>query len=685
MKIARVYLKQKNKRLDQSYSYIVSEDLKAGQRVIAPFGKGNRKLEGFIAAITPDTGFYENLKEIEEVLDEEPVLNEAQLKLLNYINQKNFKSFYDNLSYFTSLKKLKKTRLNNSITKQYHLKEKKNVRGTIQKSIIDILDEGDLTYKELKLKEPRVSPKTLDRLIELGILEESIIDEKNTDFENFTFFIEENKKRNPQKFYKRVFDYKELYNEVNSLISFSGQTLILFPDNFSANTFKNLNNFEQDVLLYNTNQKFNKDEIYKKIKNSSFRVIIGSNAALFLPYSNLEKVIVVKPGDEGYNASREIPYNSLEVAEKLAEFNQADFYAIDLADSTISAMKTADKEWDLIESNPEHLDLNIINTTEIVFDAPPVDEEIISPELEASIRESLDNNEKSLLFINRKGYYNNHFCQNCGEPIYCPRCHSVLQSRKAGKEVVCRVCGFESSFPDECPNCAHKTFVNRSFGIEKTLEEVKHKFPEAKIDPYFYGHTPNLKDTDIIVATKSIFYYKNLENVSTVGALLADLDTNYPDFHAAESAVRLYYELFSKYNNARKFLQLKNIKEDVIEAIGGNSLDFYLKQLDSRAALKLPPFNDLYIFTLTADNSKTATKEVRLLQDRIKTRMNKSGVEVLPYYNIREKKGTSQRRFVVKAPKNSGFYNFIDSLYKDGEIEALASNVSIVINPSNIV
>lgn len=684
MKIGKIYLKQKNKRLDRTYDYLIPDNIRPGQRVLVPFGKGNRVLEGFITSVKKDSGFREDLKEIIEVLDKEPILDSHQIQLLLYLHQNNFKRFYDNLGHFTSFVKVKKRKeaFENTV---FHLKNYKKLNGAIQKAVLEALSEDDLSFTELKAVVPKVTKKTIERLEELDLIECVVLEEpKALDIS----FYNEPEHLGQEKFYQRIHGSKELYEEINSLISNTGQTLIIFPDNFSAFLFKSLNKFKQKEVLYNSYLKNNqKQEIFNEVKDGSIRVVIGSNAALFLPYNNLKNVIVVNVGDEAYIATKEIAYNTLECAEKLSEIWDANFYALDIIDSTISSKKVVEKEWRAVEADDfRNLDIEIININEIPFEETPVEEEAISSILETSIRESLEHHEKSILFINRKGYYNNHFCSNCGEPIYCPRCNSVLQSRKSGKEVVCRVCGFEGTFPNQCPSCGNEEFVLRHFGIDKTLEEAEEKFPNAKIDAFFYGHKPNLKDVDIIVATKALMYTEPLENVTTVGALLADLDINFPDYNSSESSVRLYYDLFNRYSDARKFVQthVPN-KQHIFEAIRGNTLDFLYDLSHSRVALRLPPYGDLYIFTLSAENSKIATKESRILHDRINARNKENKFEILPIYSVREKKGYSQRRFIVKADKDSNFKQFIDQMYRDGEIEALQSDVSIIVNPAQIL
>lgn len=81
--------------IDKPYSYKIPEGMpvRAGMRVMVPFGRGNRRCEGFVLQITDDAG--ENLKPIERVLDETPVLDEKQLRLAAFIRERCFCTFYE--------------------------------------------------------------------------------------------------------------------------------------------------------------------------------------------------------------------------------------------------------------------------------------------------------------------------------------------------------------------------------------------------------------------------------------------------------------------------------------------------------------------------------------------------------------------------------------------------------------
>ena len=93
--IAKLAVSAANFAIDKPYSYRIPESmtLRPGQRVIVPFGRGNRRCEGVVLAV--EDGDQENLKAVEQCLDEEPVVSEYLLRLAAFVRERYFCTFYD--------------------------------------------------------------------------------------------------------------------------------------------------------------------------------------------------------------------------------------------------------------------------------------------------------------------------------------------------------------------------------------------------------------------------------------------------------------------------------------------------------------------------------------------------------------------------------------------------------------
>ena len=93
--IAGIAIASATYAMDKPFSYRVPESLtlSLGQRVTVPFGKGNVRTEGIVLSLTQ--GEETGLKDVEGVLEEEPLLTPYQLRLAAFLRERYFCTFYD--------------------------------------------------------------------------------------------------------------------------------------------------------------------------------------------------------------------------------------------------------------------------------------------------------------------------------------------------------------------------------------------------------------------------------------------------------------------------------------------------------------------------------------------------------------------------------------------------------------
>ncbi len=93
--IAKLALSAAVYAIDKPYDYLIPPNmvLRPGQRVIVPFGRGDRTVEAVV--LTVEDGEREELKTVREVLDEQPLLDEKMLRLAAFMRERYFCTFYD--------------------------------------------------------------------------------------------------------------------------------------------------------------------------------------------------------------------------------------------------------------------------------------------------------------------------------------------------------------------------------------------------------------------------------------------------------------------------------------------------------------------------------------------------------------------------------------------------------------
>ena len=93
--IAKIAVSAATFAIDKAYSYAIPEGmtLTPGQRVMLPFGRGNRRCEGVVLSV--EEGAAQGLKAVEQVLDEHSLLSPTMLRLAAFLRERYFCTFYE--------------------------------------------------------------------------------------------------------------------------------------------------------------------------------------------------------------------------------------------------------------------------------------------------------------------------------------------------------------------------------------------------------------------------------------------------------------------------------------------------------------------------------------------------------------------------------------------------------------
>ena len=98
MTIAKIAVAAAVYSIDKPYDYLLPKTLEEkanpGMRVVVPFGKGNRRSEGIILWLE-SLQEQRNLKMVESLLDEEPVMDDRMIRLAAFLRERYFCTMFD--------------------------------------------------------------------------------------------------------------------------------------------------------------------------------------------------------------------------------------------------------------------------------------------------------------------------------------------------------------------------------------------------------------------------------------------------------------------------------------------------------------------------------------------------------------------------------------------------------------
>ncbi len=94
-KAAAVAVENSAFSFDKPFSYLLGdEECSPGCRVLVPFGRGNKCRQGIVLSVTDCDG-KEKLKRISQVIDKTPVLNDEMLRLVEWLKERTFCTYFE--------------------------------------------------------------------------------------------------------------------------------------------------------------------------------------------------------------------------------------------------------------------------------------------------------------------------------------------------------------------------------------------------------------------------------------------------------------------------------------------------------------------------------------------------------------------------------------------------------------
>ena len=227
-------------------------------------------------------------------------------------------------------------------------------------------------------------------------------------------------------------------------------------------------------------------EIWKKqLSHHPYEVILGARSAVFLPFQRLGLVIIDEEHETSFKQQDPSPrYHARSVAIVLARMYGAKTLLGTATPSVESYYNACQGKYGLVTLTSRYKDIQlpeirVVDTKDLqrrkMMTGP------FSPPLIAAVNEALKNGQQVILFQNRRGFAPMIECRTCGWVPKCSNCDVSLTMHKSMNLLTCHYCGYTYRIPAVCPACGGTDLRGRGFGTEKVEEYVGQLFPEARV------------------------------------------------------------------------------------------------------------------------------------------------------------------------------------------------------------
>ena len=728
---AEVIINSEALEIDRPFTYKVPEEfnneIKIGQIVKVPFGKGNKTSEGFILNLKNDDNIKFKTKNIAAILVKAPVIDEDDINLIEFLREKTLCKYIDAFRLLIPVgimkgAKAKKKRV--IVLKNEDLSNIKNPDG--YKKIIEFFktNSGKYTKSEL-INEHSISQYKLNKLIEnevLSIEEESVFRYNdrvyNKDSAKTLTIEQENIIREYINSDDTMFLLKgvtgsgktEVYMKLVERVLLEGKSAIILVPEIALTPqmierFKG--RFGVNVALFHSKlsdgERF--DEWFR-VKEGKAKVIVGARSAIFLPAKNLGLIIIDEEHENTYKSEQNPKYQTKEVAEYLSELKGCKVILGSATPSIETYYRALTGEMKLLELNSrvDNKPMPPMKVIDMRNELKGGNKSLFSRELFIAIQERLKRKEQIILFLNRRGFSTFVSCRSCGYVFKCDECDISMTYHKNGL-LICHYCGKTKREPRECPKCHSKYVKFFGAGTQRVEEEVKKYFNNVRIlrmdvdttrDKHSYERIYNTfknGEADILIGTQMVSKGLDFKNVTLVGILAADMSINIPDYRAAERTFQIITQVAGRAGRGDKqgevLIQTYTPQHYSLQyAVNYDYEGFYEKEFTVRAMMKYPPFGKLLLINGTSKKEELLKNFMHKITMMIKPLVESClDIEILGPIPcmISKVKENYRWQIVIKGEFDSYFSkNIKEILYDENKNVYNDIRISMDINPNNL-
>ncbi len=741
MEYAVVIISIGHRNIDHIFHYGIPNRLrglvKKGMRVIVPFGKGNRLIEGYVTDITDSIDIdAELIKEVSDICEDHPVISAKRIALAEWMKEKYYTTFSSCFRCIVPKRVNEKSfaciQLNSAYENISEAVDKVLKKDTKQKRVLEVLLNGDeIPVSHIKTLLD-VDDGPINALIKKNVLVKKYVQEYRGNFNSALVdktlppkltkeqeiavakicdTIDGNNKK-PVLIHGVTGSGKtEVYiRAIEKVLSQGKEAIVLVPEiSLTQQTVERfVSRFGSRVAV--THSRLSDGERYDqwtRALRKEISVMIGPRSAVFTPFEEPGIIIIDEEHEATYKSDQQSPkYDAREIAEKLSELYGCTVVLGSATPSVASYYKTQTGEYDLIEMNNRvNNTLPVIHITDMRREIAIKNFSVFGTELREAMAQNLQRNEQTILFLNRRGYSTFVSCRKCGYVMSCDNCNVNYTYHKGINRLSCHYCGKSISVPEVCPQCGSKYIKYFGAGTEKIEQEVLRLFPKARVlrmdmdtTKRKNSHQTILEDfrrgkADILIGTQMIAKGLDFPNVTLVGVVAADLSLNIGDYRSAENTYQLVSQVAGRAGRADKegtvYIQTYSPDHYSIQyAARNNYKGFYNEEITFRQNMNYPPFTNIFLVMMTGENEYHIRRTLGCLADIMK-RYNKNNMftRLGPTPAVISKINNIYRwQIIVKCENEDKIRNYVlfclDKLSKQISLDNI--NVGLYLNPSYI-
>ena len=380
---------------------------------------------------------------------------------------------------------------------------------------------------------------------------------------------------------------------------------------------------------------------WRRIRFGQARIVIGARSAVFAPVENLGVIIVDEEHEQSYLSQSFPQYDAREMAISRCKRERAVCVLASATPSIYSYAMARRGDYILLEMPHRILNrpLPEIELVDMRQELRMGNKSMFSRTLKQKLDACIHSGQQAMLFINRRGYASSVNCRKCGETIRCSRCDVSMTYHSFDKTIRCHYCGAIFPVPKVCPSCESTYIKPMGTGTQKVEEELKKLYPGVGIIRMDMDTTTEKNahfelvnqfragKAQILLGTQMIAKGLDFPQVTLVGAVMADMSLNFPDYRAAERTFQLLVQVAGRAGRGEKpgqvVIQSYQPEHYALQAaVKQDYRLFFAQEFDRRKKALYPPFTLMVRFLCDSKTMEDAWETAEAIKKEIEVRFS---------------------------------------------------------------
>lgn len=259
----------------------------------------------------------------------------------------------------------------------------------------------------------------------------------------------------------------------------------------------------------------------------------------------------------------------------------------------------------------------------------------ISNTLINSMQTALENNKKTILYINKRWAYDLLICSDCNNLKKCPKCDIALSVHKNPDKLMCHHCSYTEDISLNCEKCGWSNLKKIWVWTQQIEDSISRIFPwvqvfrldsdNVKNNTLKREALENISNSWIIIWTKMITTWFDFKDIWVIWVILIEQELQIPKYDTEEKIYsnikQLIWRWWRVWEETNIILQTFIPNNEIIKNITwSNYKDFFKKTLQERKLFNYPPFTELVTLRykdLNKTNSTNYMIELKAKLDKL--------------------------------------------------------------------